>query len=150
MSAQRRFNIPTRSPTALWTEIEDEAGPLSQIDVEGMKHALALAAGEAFIRGDSVVLVPPAIAQRMLADLKARLQGRSLKPKHRPRKNWWLRRWEQTAVSQLDQRRRELQAQGVSRDNAVQQAADETAPNYYVTPATIISWWKNPERLRRK
>ncbi|MGE0060914.1 MAG: hypothetical protein AB7T86_02420 [Xanthobacteraceae bacterium] len=150
MSAQRRFNIPTRSPTALWTEIEDEAGPLDQIDVEGMKHALALAAGEAFIRGDSVVLVPPAIAQRMLADLKAQLQGRSLKPKHRPRKNWWSRRWEQTAVAQFDSRRLELQAEGLRRDDAIQQAASEIAPNYYVDPTTVISWWRNPARLRRK
>lgn len=53
----RRFNIPTRSPKDLWREIESEAGPLHQIDIDGMKRALELAAVEARIRGESVIQV---------------------------------------------------------------------------------------------
>ena len=52
-----RFNIPTRSPKALWREIEGEAGPLDQIDIDGMKRALDLALGEALGR----VLINPVL-----------------------------------------------------------------------------------------
>jgi hypothetical protein len=104
MSAMRRFDIPTRSPRDLWREIESEAGPLHQIDIDGLKRALELAAVEALIRGESVVQVPRQIAERMLADLRAQQRSQSLRPKHRPRKNWWLRRWDQTAVAQFDRR----------------------------------------------
>jgi hypothetical protein len=99
MPIQNQFN---RSPETLWREIEREAGPFDQIDVDGMKRALELASVEAAIRGDSDVQVPVKIAERMLADLRAQQRGRSLRPNHRPSKNWWLRRWEQTAVAQLD------------------------------------------------
>jgi len=141
-----RFSIPTRSPQALWREIENEAGPLDQIDIDGMKRALELALVEATIRGENVVKVPASIAKRMLADLKAQQHGLSLRPKHRPRKNWWLRRWEQTAVAQFDRRRRGLQAEGRSRDDAIREAAVEIASGYFVSPATLISWWANPGR----
>jgi hypothetical protein len=145
-----RFNISTRNPKALWREIENEAGPLEQIDIDGMKRALELALSEATIRGETVVQVPAQIAKRMLADLRAQQHGRSLRPKHRSRKNWWLRRWEQTAIAQFDCRRRELQAKAVPRDDAIWQAAREIADGYLVGPATLISWWANPGRLRRK
>jgi hypothetical protein len=150
MFDKHRFNIPTRSPKVLWREIENEAGPLDQIDIDGMKRTLELALVEATIRGESVVQVPPQIVKRMLADLSAQQRGRSLRPKHRPRKNWWLRRWEQTAVSQLDRRRRELQAEATPSNDAICQAAAEIAGHYLVRPATLISWWANPGRLQRK
>jgi hypothetical protein len=151
MSTENKFNIRTRSPQALWRAIEQEAGPFDQIDVDGMKRALELALIEATIRGDSVVQVPVKIAERILADLRAQQQrGRSLRPNHRPRKNWWLRRWEQTAVAQFDHRRRELMIAGQSRDDAIQQAAREIAGDFFVRPETLISWWANPGRLRRK
>jgi hypothetical protein len=38
MSGMNRFNIPTQSPKVLWREIETEAGPLYQIDIDGMKR----------------------------------------------------------------------------------------------------------------
>jgi hypothetical protein len=150
MLGKKRLNIPTRSPRDLWREIEDEAGPLHEIDIDGLKRALELALGEATIRGETVVQIPPQIARQMLADLRARQRGQSLRPKHRPKKNWWLRRWEKTAVAQFDRRRRELQTEGKPREEAIQQAADEVAGNYFVRPATIISWWANPGRRRLK
>jgi hypothetical protein len=149
MSGKNNLKIPTRTPNALWLEIKNEAGPLDQIDIDGMKRALELALVEATIRGESVVQVPVPIARRMLTDLEAQQRGRSLRPKHRPRKNWWLRRWEQTAVAQFDCRRREL-AEVLSRDDAIDQAANEIAPHFRVGPATLITWWGNPGRRQRK
>ena len=147
MPIRNQFN---RSPETLWREIEREAGPFDQIDIDGMKRALELASVEAAIRGESDVQVPVKIVERMLADLRAQQRGRSLRPNHRPSKNWWLRRWEQTAVAQLDRRRRELMIAGQSRGDAIQQAAREIAGGYGVSAATLISWWANPGRLRRK
>jgi hypothetical protein len=137
----------TCTPEALWREIEREAGPLDQIDYDGLKRALDLALVEAI--GENVVSVPQIVAERMLADFLAQQRGEPLRPKHRPRKSWWMRRWEETACRQFEHRRRELMRGGHSRDQANKQAAAEIAPGYSVTPSTIIDWAAHPGRRRK-
>src|SRR5437667_2555216 len=63
----------TCTPAALWREIEREAGPLDQIDYDGLKRALDLALVEAI--GENVVSVPQIVAKRMLADFLAQQRG---------------------------------------------------------------------------
>jgi len=100
--------------------------------------------------GENVVSVPRIVAERMLVDFRAQQRGESLRPKYRPRKSWWMRRWEETACRQFEHLRRELMRDGHSRDEATEQAAREIAPGYLVTPSTIIDWAAHPGRRRTR
>jgi hypothetical protein len=148
-STQHGCDMKTRSPEELWREIAAEVGGLDQLDRDGLCHALDLAAVEAFLSGDrESVRVPRVIVERMLADLQAQQRGQSTRPKHRPKDNWWLRRWKETACQVFEQRRRELRLAGLSPSDAIERAAIDVAPRCCVTPATILSWVKHPHRRR--
>jgi hypothetical protein len=142
-----------RPPEQLWAEIEAAAGPLAQLDVEGLKRALELALVEATLAGERTVRVPRVVAELMLKDLLAQQRRKPRRPRHRSRKNWWMRRWQETAVHQLRRRTRELRFRyrdKLPRDPALWRAAEEVAPGYDVAPSTLISWLAHPGRLRRK
>lgn len=165
------MQLKTRTPQELWAEIEREAGPLDQMDVDGLKRALDLAWCEAFLGGDDGVEVPLAVAKRMIANSIAQQRGQAIRPAHRPRKNWWLRRWEQTAVEQVKFEAAQLRAQGAVQNfgdalhgtydrsgNRIEGALEIVARGYpkseregadCVSPATLKDWMDHPGRRRR-
>jgi hypothetical protein len=150
LTAEVERTIKTRSPEVLWLEIEREAGPLDRLDADPLRHALELALVEAAIRGESTVSVPRAVAEVMLADLLAQQRGQARRPKNRPKRDWWGRRWVETAVEQFKQTRRELMGGGLSRESATNEAAEKIAPDYHVSPSTLIDWSEHPGRRRAK
>ena len=161
-----------------WEQIELEFGPLDQISDAELKHLLEIEMRvAASIHGKQTLRVPFEVTERvittvlakcrrngsaddrlalikterLLRGLCARNRADKLRPKHRPRKNWFLRRAEKIACHELKQRQRELMyVARLSSGDALNRAAEEIAPGYYVQPATLISWWANPGRRRRK
>jgi hypothetical protein len=90
-------------------------------------------------------------AKQLLRMLRAHIRAQNPRPRHRPKKNWFLKRAERIAVGELKRRCRELMyAEGLSRGDAIDQAAEEIAPGYDISPGTLISWYANPARRRRK
>jgi hypothetical protein len=55
-------------------------------------------------------------------------------------------------VEKLEQRRRLLMINGLRRDDAIEQAANEVVADWglNIKSATLISWWANPKRLRHR
>jgi hypothetical protein len=175
---QHACNIPRRvlnaTPEQVWEQIELEFGQLDKVSDEHLKQRLGTEMNIAEWYGKQTVRVPAVIAERVLTDvidkygrnapvavladtkrllriLRNRLRKERRRPNHRPRGSWFKQRTERIACDKLEQRWRELMySENLSRDDAIQKAAEEIAPGYYIRPATLLSWRANPKRRRRK
>lgn len=181
VSMQHERNIPARilneTEHDVWEQIELEFGPLDKLSDHELIQRLATEMHIATLRGERAVRVPAEVAERVLGavlakcrrgasandkpalieanrlmrKLSAHVRAQKPRPKHRPHKNWFLRRAAKIACYELKQRQRELMSlEGLSSGDALHQAAEEIAPGYFVQSATLISWWANPGRRRRK
>ncbi len=162
----------SRSPHQVWAAVEDEAGPLDKISDADLRRAVQTELRIAAFTGQSLT-VPDIIAERITSSviakchastdkaavaeakrllrlLRVRIRAKHPRPKHRPRKNWYQRQAERLAVHELELRRRELMYEGLSGNEAIEQAAEEIALGLPVTAATVRSWWSNPGRRRRR
>jgi hypothetical protein len=170
----KRRSIPNYTPEQAWEAFEHEFGPLAKVDVERLKQWLLTLLGLDAFHDRPTMRVPVDVAIRVLQEVidkcphhKLSAEVRDMRisankmlravrksragPKHRPRKNAFLKLAEGDACHELEQRRRELMYyQGMSSDDALHQAAEEIAPGYMVRPATLISWLGNPGRRRRR
>jgi hypothetical protein len=166
------------TPEEIWSDIEDEDGPLDLMSDAALKQRLTTRLSIAVrIFGQDGLRVPPAVFVRLisaeidrlrrearaagLVEVKQKLidANRLLqrcraslprRPKHRPAKSFARRIAETEAIHEFDLRRRQLMRSGHARDEAIDQAAEKVAFEYGVKPATLISWWQHPGRRRPK
>ena len=133
-----------------WWAFEEQRGPADWMDDEDFERALKIIASRCSIRGEPMRVPREAVFrvfEKVLdrcarnrnaspADRSAIARTRRLltrvkprKPKHRPRKSWWLKRQATMAVGELWRRVFELvYTEGLSRDDAIKKAAKEIAP----------------------
>ena len=95
-------------------------------------------------------------AHRLLRKLRKRIRAEKGRPAHRPRKNWFEQLLNEEAYLAMERRQSELmveareRGQKLTSDKARRQAAEEIACDYRISAAALISWWKNPKRLRQR
>ena len=175
-SEDMRRRLSERNGDRFWQSVEDDYGPLESVEDDKLKRTLRTHLDISEILGTNILPVPTEVARRVFTDLidKFRRSAKAAnsidakraiisvnrdleawvstlprRERNRPRKNWFQQALESEAVRELELRRRQLKDSGLTSNEAINKAAAEIAPDYQVKPATLISWWKHPGRLRR-
>lgn len=135
------------SPESVWTRYEEENGPLADIDHQSVVELLWYQLQWASLLEERTLRIPRPIALHMLLDLTARRDGRSIRPRHRPRRSQLALRYQAYAVAHVRARKLALIQAGEARGDALERALDEIAQGHKVSRETLRTWMKNPARL---